>query len=188
MSNISVIHKTSNFYAWLDGFCKRNVLKDTEILLVGTGESKDDYYTFPDYLWFYSPKSIEYLEINVINWQKFRGYSYPVTLGDVRDIKRIFKDRIFDVIVWSHGPEHVKREEMPEIFDDIISLTRKAVLFVVPYGSFWDKQWNKNDNPYETHIQKNLTPESFDNISGFNFEVFGIKDKQDAQMFIWKEI
>ncbi len=183
-----VIHKTSNFHPWLDGFCEKHVL-DSEILLIGTGGGTKDYYAFPNYLTRNrNPKSIEYLEIFVVYWQELKNLDYSVTLGDVRDIKRIFKDRMFDVIVWSHGPEHVKKKEMSKIFKDIISLTRKAVLLVVPYGSFWDKQWNKNDNPYETHIQKNLTPESFDNINGFNFEVFGTKDKQDAQMFMWKEI
>jgi len=171
---------------FMDKFCEKYI-QNSSVLMIGTGFTKDQYYEWPDTLVKCGASSAEYLEVCEHYYEKWKEGKYRVTLGDVKDIRKIFPDNSFDVVLWTQGPEHISQHEMKQVFSDILHVAKRAVLFSCPYGSYYDKQGEVYRNVYEAHVQKDMTLDSFDGIEGYNIEVFGEKNKGDAAMYVWKE-
>jgi hypothetical protein len=167
-----------------------NYFVDKSVLLIGTGDTYGSYIGFPNIFMKNGAKSCEYLEIHepyIRRCKACENYVYEITHGDVKNIKQIFTENEFDVIVWSHGPEHVSFEDFELILSDLYYVARNFVLLIVPYGNHWDGQGSKSANPSETHLQKNIQKDTF-NMFGFNIETLNEINRPDAHIFLWKEL
>jgi len=90
-------------------------------------------------------------------------------IGDIRNADQIFKET-FDLVVWSHGPEHIRKEEFMLTMHKLVNLANKQVFTNCPYGVY--TQNGIAGNEYETHFS-HLYPEDF---KGFITATFGEKD------------
>lgn len=167
---------------------------DKTVLLIGIGDVSNSYLEFPDMFISNGAKSCEYLEIfePYIRTKSIVGEKpYKITVGDVRNIKSIFTENSFDVIVWSHGPEHVTFEEFGTVFNDMCYIAKDLIFLAMPYGSHWDKSCDrpKNGNEHERHKQKNILEDTFDSY-GFNFnkKILGEINTIEGQICLWKEL
>ena len=57
--------------------------------------------------------------------------------GDVRNITNVDGlDDQYDIVLWWHGPEHVKKEEFADILAQLKSKARLAVVVGCPHGQY----------------------------------------------------
>jgi len=68
---------------------------------------------------------------------------------DARNIKKI--NKIFDGIIWLHGPEHVLWKDFILFKQDIEDCSNKLTIYQAPEG-FYD-QGCIYSNPYEKHVE-----------------------------------
>ena len=86
-----------------------------------------------------------------------------VIQGDIREFSMKSPAK-YDVVVWWHGPEHVKQVELPALFDQMFEITGSTLILGCPYGNY--PKGVALGNPFEEHISA-LEPEFFNNL-GFN--------------------
>lgn len=94
---------------------------------------------------------------------------------DVREIGSI--DKTFDLSFWSHGPEHVVREEWGGAFAELESVTNKIVILQCPWGSGYDYD--------HEHLSKSIEPEEF-HAYGYETLHCGVKNSKDTNILAWK--
>lgn len=106
--------------------------------------------------------------------------------GDVRDIKKIVGDRLWDVTVWWHGPEHVRLEELETTLTGIESITSKLVILGSPWGR--NLHGMVSGNPYSVH-QNHLDIGDL-SLLGYATRTLGKKDNPDTWCHIlaWKSV
>jgi len=85
--------------------------------------------------------------------------------------------RKYDLIYWSHGPEHIYASEWPETFSRIIENANRCFFARFPWGSFYD---NTPD-----HLTKNIDVPM---LQGQPFGIFtcGTKDLDGGEIAIYK--
>ena len=109
---------------------------------------------------------------------------YPnIIWADVRDLDKIKFLPRFDIVMWWHGPEHIKERELPKI---LIELRMKALLYIIiacPWGIY--EQGNCS-NPYEEHLAY-LYPEFFKEL-GWQTDTIGKEDVKGSNLLAWKRI
>ena len=74
-------------------------------------------------------------------------------LCDVRTIDDVYSNDSFDVIFWSHGPEHILREEWKETFKKLEGVASKVVILQCPWGNSYDYD--------PEHVSKSITEPEF---------------------------
>jgi hypothetical protein len=104
-------------------------------------------------------------------------YISHVDVGDVRNVDQIYNDGAFDIVFWSHGPEHITREEWEETFAKLEKLANMAIIIQCPWGSGY--------NGHPGHFAKSIRKGEFE---AFGFTVFyaGKEDTRDADIFGYK--
>jgi len=91
--------------------------------------------------------------------------------GDVRKIDEIYSDNSFDLIFWSHGPEHIERKEWVATFKKIEKIASKVVILQMPWGDGYD---------YDTgHLSKSIKRGE---IEKFGYTVYydGVENTKNA--------
>lgn len=95
------------------------------------------------------------------------------------DIRTWQFPRKYDLIYWSHGPEHVYASEWSETFARIIENADRCFFARFPWGSFYDYD--------QSHLTKNI---SFPMVQAINhdFEIFtsGTKDMDGGEIAIYR--
>lgn len=146
-------------------------------------------------------KSILYIGINQIREEMlhlFKERDYDITIleawkpnvdalkskypniiwGDIRDLEKIKLLPQFDIVIWWHGPEHVKKKELPKI---LICLRMKAHLYAIiacPWGIY--EQDSAFGNPHEEHLSY-LYPEFFKKL-GWQTNTIGKEDVKGSNL------
>jgi hypothetical protein len=131
------------------------------------------------WLELFKEKDVEFLEIFNRNVQKIRDLGYVVHKGDVRTF---VPNRKYDVVVWSHGPEHIKKEEIPDTLALIESYTTKIVILLAPWGLH--EQGISHDNINECHLSTLYE----DDFPGYNVWTVGEKDVKKSEIVAWRYI
>ena len=93
------------------------------------------------------------------------------TLVDIKDL-----NGPFDMIVWSHGPEHVYRDEWRDCFDGILKMA-KVVVIQLPWGCGY------NSEP--THFSPSVRCGELEEF-GFRLRYVGVEDTMQACMYGWR--
>jgi len=89
--------------------------------------------------------------------------------GDIRSFEF---NKKYDVVLWWHGPEHVRGEEVEPTLKKVLKLTKKILVLGCPFGSL--KQGKVHENPYESHLS--YFDVGFFEKWGFKVEYVGEKD------------
>lgn len=98
-------------------------------------------------------------------------------LCDIREVDNVWQPNSFDLIFWSHGPEHIYRHEWKDTFEKIEEVASKLVILQCPWGSGYDR----HPGHFAKSIQKNELEEF-----GYSVLTCGIKDTRDAGILAWK--
>lgn len=93
---------------------------------------------------------IHFLEIWPTNAIRLKRNFVNVIEGDVRSIEKLELEEKYDVVMWWHGPEHVKKEEIAPTLEKLIEKAEKIVIIACPYGKY--EQGKIRGNPYERHL------------------------------------
>ena len=103
---------------------------------------------------------------------------YDVILGDVRTTEL----NNYDYVIWWHGPEHIKQDELKSTLDKLEQITNKILAVACPYGLY--PQGCHNGNPYETHLST-IYPETLIDL-GFEIATDGERDTEGSEIVAWK--
>ena len=106
---------------------------------------------------------------------------FNIIQADVRDVSKMPLGG-FDVITWWHGPEHVEKKLLPDIFNELFKHTKKILIVACPWGRY--EQQAVKGNPYEVH-RSHLYPEFFKEF-GFKTSTLGRKDRRGSNLVAWK--
>lgn len=106
-----------------------------------------------------------------------------IFLGDVRDLDHILVGEDYDVVVWWHGPEHVKKEEIRPTLRKLEHHAKKLLIVACPYGLH--EQGEAFGNPYEKHLST-IYPKDFKRRYGWHVDVIGKKDVTMSNLLAWK--
>lgn len=98
-------------------------------------------------------------------------------LCDVRNADETFSENAFDLILWSHGPEHVYREDWPAAFAKLEAIASRAVILQCPWGSGYDGD--------KYHLSKSVQRDEFERF-GYRVLTCGIHNTRDAGILAWK--
>jgi hypothetical protein len=82
----------------------------------------------------------------------------------------------FDMLVWSHGPEHVYRREWVDCFDSILTMA-KVVVIQLPWGA----GYNSEPTHYAPSVRKGELEEF-----GFDIKYVGVEDTMQSCMYGWR--
>jgi hypothetical protein len=107
---------------------------------------------------------------------EFKRYFTKVFLGDVKEIDKVDFGEPIDAILWSHGPEHVYRNEWEETFKKLSAIA-PIVLINLPWGSGY------NSEP--THYSPSVRRGEMEKF-GFDVRYYGVEDTMQANMYGWK--
>jgi hypothetical protein len=173
----------TNLSSVLEQLCFPNC----SILLIGTGSTYEQYHDWPTILEDIWNAKCSYLEIDKGYINKWKNEKYPLYEGSVTNIKNIIPNS-FDIILWGHGPEHIKYEEMLPTFEAMYEKSNKGIICFCPWGSYYDYQGPMNGNPSEEHLQKSI----YENTFGPEFINYqrlfgGIKDSGNGLITIWRK-
>ena len=96
---------------------------------------------------------------------------------DVRKVDETIDEKSVDLTLWSHGPEHVYREDWDGALRRLETVTRKVIILQCPWGSAYD-----ND---PEHLSKSVVPEEFQAF-GYETDTCGVKDNSINNLLSWK--
>lgn len=107
-----------------------------------------------------------------------------VIKGMVEEVDKIeyLKSRIYDVVFFWHGPEHVEISQVEPILKKLEKLTRMILVLGSPFGIY--RQKNVGGNPFEIH-QSAIYPEFYSQI-GYEWSTLGERDVKKSNLMGWK--
>jgi len=162
-------------------------LRPTSLLNIGAGlpdGSQSLYWLSFINMIFPTLENFTNLEIDKEILQKVdksNKYLAHFVLGDVRNIDVLVQDNPFDVIFWSHGPEHIYRSEWKSTFSKIESVARSLVILQMPWGSGYDK------DAHSGHLSLSIRKGELENF-GYTAYYVGEENSRWADIFSYKVI
>jgi len=106
---------------------------------------------------------------------------FSIIQADVRNVGK-FPLGQFDIVMWWHGPEHVEKDVLPNIFNELFKHTKKVLVLACPWGRY--EQGTARGNPYEEH--KSHLDEGFFRELGFSTSTLGRKNVRGSNLLAWK--
>lgn len=147
--------------------------KNKTLLYVGINQRRAHLLRFLFNLGY----NIEIIEIfgpNVEFNRKF--YAFPIIQGDIRQLKK-FTTKVYDVIAWIHGPEHIAENELKDTLK-VLENQAKNILLIGPNGK--NIQDEVDNNIYEKHLWS-LDEKVFVNL-GYNVR----PANENKVLVVWK--
>jgi len=92
-------------------------------------------------------------------------FNIQIVHGDVLDLRL---NRMFDVSVWWHGPEHVEIDQVEPAIENLVRHTTHLIILACPWGQHIRTD---NKNPYGSH-KSYIQPDLFEEL-GFDVETHG---------------
>lgn len=160
--------------------CLPNLFQSTGTCLY-IGAECDSIFLLPE-LWA-SKYKVTLLEAWGPNCLKYKNH--PMIDGVINCTIQSFgvKHR-WDLTVWWHGPEHIKKEDLAPTIFNIESLTGRLILLACPWGRY--EEGEMHGNPFEVH-RASLYEEDFRSL-GYDVDVIGEKDVPGSNLMAWKHI
>ena len=90
----------------------------------------------------------------------------------------------YDVVMFWHGPEHLKIQEIPPVLEAMERAAEKLVILGCPWGKY--PQGNVGGNPFEEHNSV-LYPRMFQQW-GYNTATIKKPNKRGGHILAWKEL
>lgn len=130
---------------------------------------------------FYTIDIVEIWQPNV-DWLKGLEGIRKVSEGDVRNILKMSL-KLYDVVMWWHGPEHVYPKELRKILDNLKTLSKKLAIVACPWGVNY--QGKRKANIHEEHVSS-IYPEIFKGF-GWKFNTIGKPDVPGSNLLAWSK-
>ena len=158
--------------------CIPDVLDYESLLYIGAADYRQET------LGLFIKKGYDYtiLEIWEPNVEWLRKRFKNVVKGDVRDVSSLGLG-LFDVVMWWHGPEHVKENEITPILDKLKRMTKKVLVTANPWGIY--ESGLQRGNPHESHLSY-LYPGFFKKL-GWQTNSIGKKDVKGSNLLAWQK-
>jgi len=160
------------------------------LLNVGLGEHGETIKWLKVYNWLFDINRFENLELVASRIKKMRAvkganreYIDKCHLGDVRKIDELDIGP-FDLILWSHGPEHINRDEWADTFAKLDKLG-KIIVIHLPWGKAYDNNQNKKFPLGDQHLSGSVMRDEMEQF-GFKVRYTGIRDTKQSCMYGWK--
>jgi hypothetical protein len=118
----------------------------------------------------------------LVEWAVSNGVTIQHFIeGDVRTFDR---EKAYDVVMWWHGPEHVTKEELPNVLHRLELAARHLVVLACPSGL--SPQDEVYGNPFERHSATLYATDMRD----FNYKIniLGKTDKPNSNLISWKRV
>lgn len=96
---------------------------------------------------FYS-EGIDVFE-DSINKSKKKKIHDKYTISDIRKIKKIYKNKSFDVVVALDVIEHLNKKESISLIRDMEKIAKSKVILLTPHGFYHQDAYD--NNPYQVH-------------------------------------
>jgi len=90
-------------------------------------------------------------------------------LGDILKLKKILKQRKFDVVVALDIVEHLEKKDGWKLLEEMERVAKKKVIILTPYG--FTQQHPYEENPYQIH-KSGWYPEEFKKLG---YQVYGMR-------------
>lgn len=132
---------------------------------------------------------VDVLEIwprNVESLKQFNEVEHAfnrIIEGDVR-ILNSYINRKYDIVMWYHGPEHVREIYVKPTLKKLERLAKKLVIIGCPWGV--SKQGATQKNFHEVHVSA-LYPDTFES-SGWQTDTLGEPDVLGSNILAWKRM
>lgn len=107
--------------------------------------------------------------------------AYRVVWGRAQEIERL-RLGVFDVVFFWHGPEHLRKREIPPTLRGLEAACRRVMVCGMPFGFY--EQGPEYGNPFETH-QSHVYP-AFMEALGYRTETLGERDQVGSNITAWK--
>jgi hypothetical protein len=101
---------------------------------------------------------------------------------DIREAPKFSKLTYYDVIVWLHGPEHIKLDEIVETLKAIEQFVGYLIILGMPYGR--EPGEGYNENIHEKH-KGALFPDYFERM-GYSTDYYGKPGHSLNNLLAWK--
>ena len=111
------------------------------------------------------------------------GMFRRIYLGSVVDVDEKIKDKTYDVVMFNHGPEHLRSHEVIPTLAKLEKITDGVLIIGCPWGIY--RQGSVHGNDHETHLSY-LYPEMFIKL-GFEVRTMGEKDVKKSHILAWKQ-
>ena len=117
-----------------------------------------------------------------INREIKPGMFRRIYLGSAAWVDDIIKDKKYDVVMFNHGPEHLRSHQVISTLEKLEKITSGFLIIGCPWGIY--KQGPVHGNDHETHLSY-LYPEMFKKL-GFEVRTMGEKDVKKSHVLAWK--
>ena len=117
----------------------------------------------------------------LVRWNKKTRAVNAVLLGDVLDLAAT---RLYDTVMWWHGPEHVSHDRLDDALGRVERAATRLVVLASPWGNV--EQDEAYGNPYERH---QFGPSDTDFIRrGYLVSTSGAPGVLGSNMIAWKKV
>ena len=157
--------------------CIPDVLNYESLLYIGASDKRQQMLE----LFIRNNYAYAILEIWQPNVKYLESRFKDVIEGDIRNIDKLGLGP-FDIVMWWHGPEHVRENEIAPIFDKLKLITKRILIIACPWGIY--EQDAVDGNPYEEHLSC-LYPEFFERL-GWQVDAIGEKDTLNNNLLAWQ--
>lgn len=156
--------------------CIPDVLDYESLLYIGASNRRQQE------LKLFIEKKYNYIILEVwklnVEWLKKRFKN--VIEGDVRKIDKL-ELGLFDVIMWWHGPEHIREDKIVPVLNKLKNMTKKILITACPWGIYESNPQERN--PHESHLSY-LYPEFFEKL-GWETNTIREKDMKGSNLLAW---
>lgn len=100
------------------------------------------------------------------------------------DIRTFGASKMYEVVMWWHGPEHVPKKDLPAILLRMSQYCSKYIIFACPNGVY--EQGPEYGNQYEIHAS-HYTVQDFIDI-GMEADAIGEPNKKQGNIIAWRKM
>lgn len=163
----------------------KNIKDIKRILYIGAFPGR--YQLINLFRTMYKNVKIELLEVWAPNYEHFKTNNVfdEVHLGSAVNVKEQFKGEEFDLVVWWHGPEHVKKPLSIKTIGNIETLSKYS-LMGVPFGKRAQKA-TADGNLDEEHVSW-FIPADFSRMGYTNVKTHGGLHKPSSGIVAYKKV
>jgi len=136
--------------------------------------------------------AVDVLEIFRSNADSFKCFKSPpnappvsVICWDVQEISKIMpRHPMYDLTLFWHGPEHIQRDRVKPVLDELAARTRGVLVVGCPLGVY--QQGPVDNNEHETHVC-HFQPKDIEAL-GFQTSVIGTEGVEGSNIMGWRVI
>ena len=109
-----------------------------------------------------------------------------IYLGDLMNLGALTGHAKWPLVVWSHGPEHVRQEDLPKALDCVEDACSRLAVLACPHGPCgWGGEID--GNLHDRHMDWDCVPEAFEAL-GWTAATLLPEPGKDSHLIAWKRI